>query len=114
MKLSIFYSALFILAGVPVYFVWNKVYKDGLIGRTALLSISFFSLLILMDGLLGNENKYYPQDIVICLIFAFAVFLTWHLIRFHGRVLKSKHCPPDCPVDRRTRADRRFVDSTSI
>ena len=111
MRDFMFFSSLIVLSVVPLYFVVHHIYKDGLIGRVALLGISFCSLLMTLDALFsdGDTQKYYPQPLVISLIALFAVFLVWHLVRFHSRVLKRNQlCPPDCPVDRRKPADRRF------
>lgn len=107
-----FYSSLTLLALVPLYFVWNRVYKDGVMGRAALLTISFCSWAILLDVTLGeDEDKYTPSRLGVMLVVAFTAFLCWHLWRFHRRVEKrlGTQCPPDCPQDRRKVPDRRFA-----
>jgi hypothetical protein len=78
-------SVLFI---VPLYFVVNSVYQDGVFGRGSLLSISFFSASILGDTAIGS-GFYVPPPFVL-LICAFAVFLSWHLARFELRVIRQR------------------------
>lgn len=81
-------SVLFV---VPLYFVVNSVYQDGVFGRGSLLGISFFSAAILGDTAVGNG--FYVPSVVVLLICAFAVFLSWHLCRFHSRVFRGKPIP---------------------
>jgi hypothetical protein len=73
---------------VPLYFVVNSVYQDGVFGRASLLSISFFSAGILGEAAVGIAFSVPP--IFVLLITAFAVFLVWHLFRFNARVLKKE------------------------
>lgn len=112
MKLAIFYATLFALALLPLYFVVNSVYKDGIVGRAALLLVSFSSSAILLDVFVGADKwKYDPSPPAVMLTLSFATFLLWHLVRFHYRVLMKtkKNCPADCPQDRRKMPDRRFA-----
>ena len=77
-----------VLFVVPLVFVTHSVYKDGVFGRGSLLGISFLSA-----GVLGESNigvAFYVPPIFVLLITAFAVFLCWHLFRFHTRVLKKQ------------------------
>ena len=88
MKEAIFLISCTILALVPLLFVVNKVYQDGVLGRMALLAISFSSWTYLIEKALGVEYNVLPQT-----AFFFgstAVFLCWHLWRFHRRVLGLK------------------------
>ena len=112
MKLIIFYAALFALAILPLYFVVNAVYKDGIVGRAALLLVSFSASSILLDVFVGADKwKYDPSPPTVMLTGSFAVFLLWHLVRFHYRVLMKmkKDSSTDCPQDRRKQPDRRFA-----
>ncbi len=106
-----FWVAIWVLALVPLYFVASEVYKDGIVGRGALLCISFASWSFIMDSLIGGA-QYQVLKQTALLVVAFAAFLCWHLWRFHSRVvkkMKARVCPPDCPVDRRKMPDRRFA-----
>jgi hypothetical protein len=78
-------SILFI---VPLYFVANSVYKDGIFGRASLLGISFCSAGILGEAAVGTP--FYVPSIVVLLVTFFAVFSCWHLLRFHARVVKKE------------------------
>jgi hypothetical protein len=84
----LFLASCVVLFFVPLYFVVNQVYQDGVFGRGSLLGISFFSFGILGEASFGVG--FYVPSIVVLLIASFAVFLTWHLARFHGRVLKKQ------------------------
>lgn len=106
MEMTFFWIACMVLFFVPLIFVWNQVYQDGIVGRTSLLTISGAAALFLLDPFLGDD-QYNPPALAVLLIWSFALFLVWHLWRFHRRVLR-RECPPDCPVDRRQVPDRRF------
>lgn len=112
MSMYVFWFSIAVLASVPLYFVWNEVYKDGVIGRIALLGISFFAWSFVIEAVFVGA-KYTLLNQTVALVFAFAVFLVWHLWRFHRRVLrKTTHVYlPDCPADRRKVPDRRFLAS---
>ena len=87
MKQVIFLSSCAILAVVPLLFVANKVYQDGVLGRIGLLGISFSAWTYIIEKVLvGTRYDVLPQT-----AFFFAsvsAFLCWHLFRFHYRVLK--------------------------
>lgn len=87
MKQAIFLISCSILTVVPLLFVWNRVYQDGILGRVGLLGISFASSTYLIEKVLvGTRYDVLPQTAA---FFAFvAVFLCWHLFRFHARVLR--------------------------
>ena len=113
MKMYLFWTATTIIAAVPLYFVYHKIYDDGVWGRLGLLGISFASCALLFDTVLGPDSaKYDPPAMMVMLHVCLAIFLIWHLARFHrrlGQVKKPPYCPPDCPADRRHRPDRRFI-----
>lgn len=87
MKQVIFLTSCAILTFVPLLFVINRVYQDGIFGRLGLLGISFASSTYLIEKVLvGTRYDVLPQTAA---FFAFvAVFLCWHLFRFHVRVLR--------------------------
>lgn len=106
----LFWAALGVLATLPLYFVYNRVYKDGVIGRMALLAISFNAWVILLDTFLGDEaTKYHPTPPAVGLTLAVAGFLVWHLYRFHYRVVQRMDKTCACETERRTTPDRRFI-----
>ena len=82
-----FLIACSILFVVPLIFVTHNVYQDGVFGRIGLLGISFSSSLFLMEATVGVQYDILPQTVF--LAWAFAVFLVWHLFRFHCRVLRK-------------------------
>jgi hypothetical protein len=84
----LFLVACAILFVVPLVFVTHNVYEDGLIGRIGLLGISFSAATFLMEWAGGAEYQILPQTEM--LVDSFAVFLIWHLFRFHRRVLQVK------------------------
>jgi len=81
-----FWTACVVLFVVPIYFVWNKVYKDGIIGRGSLLAISFTASTFLMQAIATNFACYEVLPQTIAFVVSFAVFLVWHLFRFHTRI----------------------------
>jgi hypothetical protein len=85
---GLFLVACSVLSIVPLYFVLNSVYQDGVFGRASLLGISFCSFLFVLEALFGNPIQVHP--LVVLLVSSFAVFACWHLGRFHFRVLKRK------------------------
>lgn len=92
---TVLFIALLFTFVVPLVFIWHDVYDDGIIGRIALGVIalmSFIGMALILDG----HKVCDPHDTVIPLALAwlavaFAVFVTWHLMRFHRRVLKTPH-----------------------
>jgi len=75
-----------VLLTVPMYFIWNAVYKDGVLGRLSLSGVSLSAFVVLTDILDGSEYEMAPS--MMLMVLAFTVFLVWHLWRFHRRVLK--------------------------
>ncbi len=88
----IFTIACIVLFVVPPLFVWHQVYQDGLFGRLGLLGISFFAFLVLGETVGGESYGTSPE--VALLVASFALFLVWHLFRFHSRVLKIRRADP--------------------
>ena len=109
LKFILFYGSCLVLATVPMYFIFHKVYKDGLIGKFGLIGISLTAWSYLLD--LASMGHDYPvvSNRQLALTLMFAVFLIWHLFRFHRRVLNKETRPADCAEDRRKIPDRRFV-----
>ena len=85
---AIFMICCAILTIVPVVFVVNKVYQDGLIGRMGLLGISFFAATFLLEFLAGAEYEMLWQSTF--LVLSFTVFLCWHLFRFEMRCMVQR------------------------
>lgn len=81
-----FWTSCVVLFIVPPYFVWNKVYKDGIIGRGALLAISFTASTFLLQAIATDFKCYEVLPQTIAFVVSFAVFLVWHLFRFHTRI----------------------------
>lgn len=74
---------------VPAIFIYHKVYDDGVLGRASLSMICGLAAMMLMVQFFSDLHRYawMPMEVSL-LALAFAVFLTWHLIRFHRRVVK--------------------------
>jgi hypothetical protein len=85
---AIFIAACIVLLVVPVVFVMHSVYQDGFFGRVGLLGVAFSSATFLGEWATGTEYEILPQTVL--MVSAFAVFLCWHLFRFHRRVLRTK------------------------
>ncbi len=92
---SIFLVACAILFVVPVYFVLNDVYEDGLVGRVGLLGISFAAATFILEWANGEDYQLLPQTVFMTCMFAW--FLCWHLVRFHLRI-QRKQKQQDDPV----------------
>jgi hypothetical protein len=107
-KMFCFWTAVWVLFLIPPYFIWHKVYKDGVIGRLALGLLSFAAGSFLLEGYWG-ETKYDMLTQTVLLVVAFAMFLVWHLFRWHRRVGRRNIPPPVLPEDRRKLSDRRFA-----
>lgn len=93
------YSCCVVLMVVPLYFIAHRVYKDGAFGRLALALITFCSTGMLMEGVLGptlwheSANPDVLRRFALGLIVGFTLFLVWHLIRWHRRVLRPASDP---------------------
>lgn len=89
---AVFLACCIVLAVVPCYFVVNKVYEDGLIGRIGLLGISFTAASYVLAWFDYDEWPDFPfePDLQEAMMFGFAaMFLVWHLFRFHRRVVRN-------------------------
>ena len=86
---AIFFSACAVLVVVPMTFVCHDVYQDGVFGRAGLLGIAFSAATFLLEAAFG-ESEYQIMPQTVMLTSSFAVFLCWHLWRFHRRVLKQQ------------------------
>lgn len=73
---------------VPIVFVWNEVYQDGVFGRIGLLGISFSAFLFAARILSYGYTRLWPETEI--MVISFAIFLCWHLFRFHARVITSR------------------------
>ena len=88
MSYALFLASCAVLFVVPLAFVLHDVYEDGVIGRGALLSISFCAAAFIGEAAFGVA--FYMPPPAVALVASFAVFLVWHLFRFHRRVLKKR------------------------
>lgn len=88
MSQSLFLVACAVLFVVPLVFVAHRVYRDGVLGRLALLCIAFAAFMFLAEAIAGQP--FYVPPLVVLLVVSFAVFMVWHLFRFHCRVLKQR------------------------
>lgn len=100
MSLFIALVACAVLFVVPVLFVWNEVYEDGFWGRLGLTGISFSAMVM---GVKIYQNGFAWHETTILLV-SFAIFLTWHLVRFHTRVLTNKRAEKH-EIDRRRKVN---------
>jgi len=93
---ALFTLSIVVLFIVPAVFMWNDVYEDGVIGRGGLCGICGFAFLIGLQMLNGTRFGLLPETA--WLVISFAVFLVWHLFRFHARVLKQRKSGQRWPV----------------
>lgn len=85
----VFVVSLLTLLMVPLWFIWHKVYKDGLFGRLSLCGISLGASVFLLSMFAdGYDYEVLPETVF--LTTSFAVFLVWHLARFEYRVIRNK------------------------
>lgn len=89
----VFLAACLVLFVVPLWFVWHAVYNDGVVGRAGLLGISFGAAGFIAEAACGA--RFHMPPLAVWLVTWFAVFLVWHLFRFHSRVV-SKHGKAPC------------------
>lgn len=87
--MAIFWASCGTLFMVPLWFVWHRVYADGIVGRAALLMISFSSATFPLEEMLDDDVHWDMQPQTVALVAAFAMFLVWHLMRFHRRVVRE-------------------------
>lgn len=111
-----FYLGCAILIAVPAWFIKHSVYDDGIVGRIALSCVLMAALGILWQAIAGYWDAWWyspawpairgadyadagynvaPEEAA--LVMAFAVFITWHLWRFHRRVVMQQRTNPTGP-----------------
>lgn len=83
----IFIVACIVLFVVPVIFVYHRVYDDGFFGRLGLLGLASMAFIVLLETAFGGGYGIAAE--VALLVASFAVFMVWHLVRFHRRVLRT-------------------------
>lgn len=84
----VFLLACCVLATVPWYFIYRKVYDDGVLGRVFLGGIAAIAAIVVLASL--TTERYYNVGWEAAIVVAFcAGFLCWHLYRFHTRASKS-------------------------
>ena len=88
MKQVIFMLCCVVLFVVPLIFVASKVYQDGVFGRIGLSGISFFAATFLLERFTGTDYEISGQ--MLALVASFTIFICWHLIRFHSRVVLAR------------------------
>lgn len=80
------------LVGIPLAFIFHNVYEDGLIGRIGLSGVSGTSAVFLLVWFDHYEWPLFPFWNMVPLFVVqsafYALFLIWHLFRFHRRVLR--------------------------
>lgn len=105
---ALFYLANAVLLLVPPWFIKNRVYNDGVVGRLALSGIVICAFAILGQAAISyfdawmacpewpafKASSYKSAGYSVVweeawLAVAFAGFMLWHLIRFHRRVLRG-------------------------
>ena len=85
---GLFVLSCIVLFVVPVIFVYHRVYDDGLVGRMSLVGLALMAAIVLLETIFGQGYGIAAE--VSLLVASFAVFMVWHLWRFHRRVLKNR------------------------
>lgn len=93
LTISLLFAAVCVVLGViPLAFIFHNIYEDGLIGRAGLAGISFSAGLLLLAWFDYDLFPIFPfyeaLPLLVLEVTFFAVFLVWHLFRFHRRVLR--------------------------
>lgn len=92
--IGIFIVACIVLVAVPVHFIFHEVYEDGLVGRLGLAGVAFTAAMSLGQWLVslvdGDPSTFAVSNLTVLMTSGFAVFLCWHLFRFHRRVLRKR------------------------
>lgn len=86
--MALFQIDCLLLIAVPLYFVQHGVYEDGVFGRIGLLGIAFASCGYLLEAWVGDEELE-VLPLTVMLATSFAVFLVWHLFRWHRKILRK-------------------------
>lgn len=92
MKEMIFMACMVALVIVPMIFVWHRIYEDGVFGRIGLSGIAFSASTYLLEWLWA-DSEYEMSWQLVLLVISFTLFLCWHLIRFHLRVVLKRPLP---------------------
>lgn len=85
----LFDGALLVLAVLPLIFIYNRVYKDGVFGRIALSCICAASALLVLERRFFGNDENVVWMLLTVLVVGMATFLSWHLVRFHTRVVRG-------------------------
>lgn len=85
---GIFIVACVVLFIVPVIFVYHRVYDDGFFGRLGLVGLASMSAIVLLETAFGDGYGISAE--VSLLVASFALFMVWHLWRFHRRVVTKR------------------------
>lgn len=89
----VYFVACIVLATVPWYFIYRRVYDDGLIGRVFLAGIAAIAAIVVLVTL--TTDWFYDTGIETALLTCFmAGFLIWHLFRFHFRARRARGTAP--------------------
>lgn len=88
MWVGLFVLSCIVLFVVPVIFVYHRVYDDGLVERLGLVGLATMSAIVLLETVFGQGYGIAAE--VALLVASFAVFMVWHLWRFHRRVLRNQ------------------------
>ena len=85
---GVFVVSCIVLFVVPVIFVYHRVYDDGFWGRLALIGLASMAAIVLLETAFGGGYGIAAE--VALLVASFAMFMVWHLARFHRRVLRNR------------------------
>lgn len=88
MKQVLFLVACALLAVLPLAFVFSKAYNDRVVGRLALLGVSFAAWTYLIDFAMGARYNALPQTVM--LFWCVALYLGWHYLRFYWRMIRMQ------------------------
>lgn len=88
MKEAIFLVSCAVLAVVPIALVANRVYHDRIVGRIALLGISFSAWTYLIEKFMGTHYNVLPQTAM--MFGCAALFFCWHYVKFILRIWHDK------------------------
>lgn len=99
----LFDGALLVLAVLPLIFIYNRVYKDGVFGRIALSCICAASALLVLERRFFGNDENVVWMLLTVLVVGMATFLSWHLVRFHTRIVRGPLPDVEAPPTRRLR-----------
>jgi len=84
----IFAISTVVLFVVPVVLVWKREYDDGLVGRIALVGLSFSSFIFGLK--VFGMGLFHPWPETVLLLTSCATFMAWHLWRFTRRLKREE------------------------